>query len=191
MLKKILPRGFERPGYLLFLARNMYYKNKYRGRYIPQGMQWFERSAILLCDKKSSVLLDDWNYFSRLCNVESYNGAVIDIGRHNFFNKNCTLSAREGIKIGSGCLFGPNVCLYDHNHRFQNGHVIRGQGFYGKPITIGDNVWIGAGCFIGMGVTIGDSCIVAANTVITKDIPPGTIVRNKLEVIHKKRDLPE
>jgi acetyltransferase-like isoleucine patch superfamily enzyme len=66
--------------------------------------------------------------------------------------------------------------VYDHNHQFRRPVPVIEQGFYGRKITIGNNVWLGAGCFICSGVNIGDNAVIGANTVITKDVPSDTVV---------------
>ena len=78
--------------------------------------------------------------------------------------------------IGNDCIFGENVCMYDHDHLFErkNGNF-REQGFKKIPISIGNNCWIGSGVIILKGVSIGNNCVIAAGAVVTKDIPDGEI----------------
>ncbi len=71
-------------------------------------------------------------------------------------------------------MIGPNVGMYTAGHSIQP--VDRTKDGYAIPITIGDDVWIGGGCTILAGVTIGDNSIVAAGSVVTKDVPSNTIV---------------
>jgi acetyltransferase-like isoleucine patch superfamily enzyme len=136
----------------------------------------FEKGANLIVDKNSKIKFGFRGYISRLSNIESYNGALLVIGDHIFVNKNCSFVVRFGLKIGDNCQFGPNVCIYDHNHDFKKLGLIKDQGNYGKPIVIGNNVWVGAGSFIGAGVVIGDNAVIGANTVVTKDVPANTVI---------------
>ena len=78
------------------------------------------------------------------------------------------------MRIGNRTMFGPNVQIYAVTHPLN--HIERSSGLeYGKPITIGDDVWIGGSVVICPGVTIGDRSIIGAGSVVTKDIPSDTI----------------
>jgi len=79
------------------------------------------------------------------------------------------------IRIGSNVLFGPNVQIYTASHPIDALERRKGPEF-AKPISIGDDCWIGGGVIISPGITIGDRCIVGAGAVVTKDIPSDTIV---------------
>ncbi|MDB4955912.1 MAG: galactoside O-acetyltransferase [Myxococcales bacterium] len=104
-------------------------------------------------------------------------GGRIDIGENVFFNRFCSLIARGGIEIGSDCLFGPNVGVYDHDHRFDDDtRPIWAQAHRVAPVSIGSNVWIGANAIITAGAQIGDRVVVGANSVVTGDVESGTMV---------------
>ncbi len=97
-------------------------------------------------------------------------GRYIEVGSNFFANFNCTMLDAGGIKIGDNVLLAPNVGLYTVGHPLDAG--LRNQAWEdAKPIVIGDNVWIGAGCTIVGGVTIGDNAVIAAGSVVTKNIP--------------------
>ena len=105
-------------------------------------------------------------------------GSNLRIGNNAFFNNYIAINCRGNITIGDHCLFGENVKLYDHNHRFSNMPQYIGlQGFTIGTITIGNNCWIGSNVVILKNVTIGDNVVIGANCVIQKDIPSNTIVR--------------
>jgi maltose O-acetyltransferase len=104
-------------------------------------------------------------------------GGHIAVGTNVFFNRYCSLISRAGIEIGSDCLFGPNVGVYDHDHVFEDTtRAVWEQGFRSAPVTIGSNVWIGANVVVAGGVTIGDRAVVGANSVVTSDVEGGTVV---------------
>lgn len=88
---------------------------------------------------------------------------------HNVFLDICPIT------IGDNCMFGPNVQLYTASHPLEPGKRNSGQEF-GKPITIGDNVWIGGSCVVVPGVTLGDNVVVAAGAVVTKSFPDNVVV---------------
>jgi maltose O-acetyltransferase len=113
-------------------------------------------------------------------------GYNIYIGERVFFNFNCVLLDVMPIRIGSNVMFGPNVQLYTAAHPVNA--LERRQGTeFAKPITIGDDSWVGGSAIISPGVTIGDRCIVGAGAVVTKDIDSDTIVGgNPAKPIGKK-----
>ncbi|GAB2663030.1 maltose acetyltransferase domain-containing protein [Flavihumibacter cheonanensis] len=101
-------------------------------------------------------------------------GYNIQIGERVFFNFNCVVLDVAPVRIGNRTMFGPNVQLYAATHPLN--HIERSSGLeYGKPITIGDDVWIGGSVVICPGVSIGDRSIIGAGSVVTKDIPSDTI----------------
>ena len=102
-------------------------------------------------------------------------GYNIYTGNKVFFNFNCVLLDVMPIRIGSNVLFGPNVQIYTASHPIDALERRKGPEF-AKPISIGDDCWIGGGVIISPGITIGDRCIVGAGAVVTKDIPSDTIV---------------
>lgn len=101
----------------------------------------------------------------------------VKIGDNVFFNNACSINCHVGVVIGDDCLFGENVKIYDHNHRFNlEGAPSRAAGFTEAPVSIGDNVWVCANTVICRGVSIGDGCVIAAGAVVRGDVPPNTMV---------------
>jgi|SRR5687768_15173481 len=96
-------------------------------------------------------------------------GSNIYLGRKSFFNFNCVLLDVSNIRIGDYSIFGPNVQIYTAMHPFE-AELRRTQEF-GKPVTIGSDVWVGGGAIICPGVTIGSRTIIGAGSVVTRDIP--------------------
>lgn len=107
------------------------------------------------------------------------------IGHDTFINHNAYLMDGAKITIGSHCFIGPNCGMYTANHPIIAEE--RNQGFEkAEPISIGDNVWIGADVTILPGVTIGENSVIGAKSVITKDIPPNVIaVGNPCRVLRE------
>ncbi|KPZ51746.1 Galactoside O-acetyltransferase [Pseudoalteromonas sp. P1-13-1a] len=106
-------------------------------------------------------------------------GNQITIGDRSFININCTVldaPINEGaICIGDDCLFGPNVQLLAVSHAVNPTQRLNKDNF-AAPITIGNNVWIGAGVIVLAGVTIGDNAVVGAGSVVTKNVEANTVV---------------
>lgn len=100
-------------------------------------------------------------------------GKNITIGRNVFINSDCKFQDQGGIVIEEGALIGHGVVLATLNHEID---PEKRQQIHPAPIHIGKRVWIGANSTITQGVTIGDNSIVAAGSVVNKDVPPNTIV---------------
>lgn len=100
-------------------------------------------------------------------------GRNLRIGRNVLIQQCCTFMDRCGITIGDGTFIAPKVNLITINHPVEPSQR---DCTYGAPITIGRNVWIGIASTVLPGVTIGDNSIVGANSVVTHDVPPNTIV---------------
>lgn len=111
-------------------------------------------------------------------------GINITVGENFLANNNCTLLDVAPITIGKDVLLAPNVGIYTAGHALDP--VIRQeyQAEFGAPVTIGDNVWIGANTSILSGVTIGDHVVIGAGSVVTKDIPANSLaVGNPCHVV--------
>ena len=112
----------------------------------------------------------------------------IHIGSHSSIGHNSVLVSRERIQIGSNCMLAAFCHVLDVDHEFADpGLPIPAQGLRVKPVIIGNDVWVGAGCFILRGVTIGDGAVVGANSVVTGDVPPYSVVAGSPARIVKSR----
>jgi maltose O-acetyltransferase len=113
-------------------------------------------------------------------------GYNIHCGENVYFNTNCVVLDASKVTIGSNVLFGPGVQLYTASHPIDA--ETRRTHSLSKPITIGDDCWIGGNAVICPGVTIGNGCVIGAGSVVTKDIPdnsmavgnPAKVIRNEL-----------
>jgi len=103
-------------------------------------------------------------------------GANISIGDDSMLGADAIIGAAAPVNIGSDVLMGPQVIIYTSNHGTRKGTPMRLQPFELVPVTIGNDVWVGARCIILAGVTIGDGAILAAGSVVTKDVPANAIV---------------
>lgn len=116
--------------------------------------------------------LDDG--FSLIPPFYTTGGENIRVGRDVFINQNCTMYDLGGIDIGDDVMIGPNVSIITSGHPLE---PARRRAFVtAKPIVIERNVWIAAGVTIIGGVTIGENAVVAAGSVVTRDVPPNTLV---------------
>lgn len=100
-------------------------------------------------------------------------GKNITLGKNVFINACCHFQDHGGVTLGDDCLIGHNVVFATLNHGIA---PEKRASTYPAPIRIGRKVWIGSNSTILQGVTIGDNAIVAAGSVVTKDVPANTIV---------------
>jgi maltose O-acetyltransferase len=97
-------------------------------------------------------------------------GFNIAVGERFYANVNCVFLDCAPIEIGGHVLLGPGVQLYTATHPFDPAKRREGLEF-AKPITIGDDAWLGGGAIVLPGVSIGDRVVVGAGSVVTRDIP--------------------
>ncbi|HEY4032234.1 MAG TPA: sugar O-acetyltransferase [Caulobacteraceae bacterium] len=114
-------------------------------------------------------------------------GRDITVGRNVFVNQNCTFYDLGGIDIADDVMIGPNVSLITSGHPLEPSR--RREAVTAKPIVIERNVWIAAGAIVVGGVTVGENAVVAAGSVVTRDVPPGALVGgNPARVIRQLAD---
>jgi acetyltransferase-like isoleucine patch superfamily enzyme len=102
---------------------------------------------------------------------------MIQIGDHSFINHLCSVWASPGgpITIGSNVLLGPCTSIISSNHGVAQGELINTQPGRDEPISIGDDVWLGANVVVTAGVSIGNGAVVGAGAVVTANLPPMSI----------------
>lgn len=100
-------------------------------------------------------------------------GKNITLGKDVFINSGCHFQDQGGILIGDGTMIGHNVVLATINHDLDPKNNRKN---HYAPITIGNHVWIGANATVLAGVSIGDWAVVGAGAVVTKDVPPKSVV---------------
>lgn len=100
-------------------------------------------------------------------------GKNITVGENVFINACCHFQDHGGVTLGDGCQIGHNVVFATLNHCLAPDER---QNTYPAPIVLGKNVWVGSNSTIVQGVTIGDNAVVGAGSVVTRDVPPNTVV---------------
>lgn len=100
-------------------------------------------------------------------------GPDISVGRNVFVNQNCTFYDLGGLDIADDVMIGPNVSLITSGHPLDPSR--RRSVVVAKPIVIEKNVWIAANVIVIGGVTVGENSVIAAGSVVTRDVPPNTL----------------
>ncbi|KWX80253.1 acetyltransferase [Paenibacillus riograndensis] len=108
-------------------------------------------------------------------NIRFDYGYNIHVGEYFYANFDCTILDVCEVRIGNHCLLGPGVHIYTATHPLDPFERNKGPE-YGKPVTIGDNVWIGGRSVINPGVTIGNNVVIGSGAVVTKNISDNMIV---------------
>jgi len=117
---------------------------------------------------------------SAYCDFEVLGNGKLSIGEGCYFNRFCIISSHEQITIGSGCMFGPGVKIYDNNHQHTPEKGVSCQ-LNTKPVEIGNNCWIASDVIILKGSRIGDNCVIGAQCIVHGEIPAGSVIRKKSE----------
>lgn len=137
--------------------------NNMKSLYIGKNVQ-------IKINKGCKLVLGDNVYIDDYCKLKCVDGNIY-IGSNTFFNANVNLISLKKITIGENCLFAPNVGVYDHDHKYDISNIlIRKQGFNTNEINRGSNIWIGCNCTITRGVNICNDVVIAANSVVTKEL---------------------
>ena len=138
----------------------------------------FNSSSIEEPEKRTKILKELLGEVGKNVNIEpdfkcDY-GFNIKLGDNVYMNFNCVFLDVCEIKVGDNVLFAPGVQVLTATHPISAKERLKGLES-GKPITIGDNCWIGAGVLILPGVNIGANSTIGAGSVVTKDIPPNSL----------------
>ncbi|KAF4303303.1 hypothetical protein GTA08_BOTSDO09035 [Botryosphaeria dothidea] len=112
-------------------------------------------------------------------------GCNIRLGDRFYANFNLTILDCGLVTIGDRVMFGPNVSIFAATHETEV-HSRRDNIEYARPVVIGDDCWIGGTVTILPGVTIGEGCTIAANAVVTKDIPAWSVAMGAPAKVVKK-----
>lgn len=184
--------------YAVNLCLNLYLRSK-KNICIGSNIR-FKKAPLINVHKKATVQIgnnvlinsDNHNYHlnmhSRCKIMADRPGAVIQIGNNCRIHGTC-IHAYQSIIIGNNCLIAANTQIMDgnaHNLSFSNtANRINTTGTV-RPVVIEDNVWIGANVIVLPGVTIGNGSVIAAGSIVNKDIPPMVVASGNPAVVIKK-----
>ena len=188
---KILRGGVKR----LFLkqAKGLFLVGKHvkitHGKHISCGKNVkFEDYAEIQGLSKEGLIFGDYVTISRgvMIRPSSYYGGDLGVGlimgEHSSIGPYGYIRCSGKIIIGKNVMFGPKCSLFAENHNFADTESnIKSQGVNQKGITVEDDCWIGSNVIILDGVTIGKGSVIGAGTMVTKDVPAGSVVVDKRE----------
>ena len=133
------------------------------------------RPSKLILKKNSRLLCKGHIQMFEAVRIECLENAFLEIGDKTYVNHDSEIRCRKHISIGNNCSIAYGVLIQDSDY-----HTVYSENGEPKPqtrpVTIGDNVWIGANVIVLKGVSIGDGAIVAAGSVVTRDVPANTLV---------------
>jgi maltose O-acetyltransferase len=112
-------------------------------------------------------------------------GTPITIGAGTFVNYDCVMLDVAPITIGAACQIASRVQLLTATHPIDPGPRRRGWES-ARPITLGDNVWLGGGVIVCPGVSIGDDTVVGAGAVVTRNLPAGVVAFGAPARVHRQ-----
>lgn len=123
-------------------------------------------------------------------NVRIHVPKNIEIGNNVRIGESSRISGAGGIKIGNNVSLGPEVLIWSNNHNYHSPELLPYDHISSiKPVTIEDNVWIGAKVCIAPGVTIREGAVIAMGSVVVKDVPPCAVVGGNPAKVLKYRDI--
>ncbi|UPV72924.1 sugar O-acetyltransferase [Halorussus limi] len=114
-------------------------------------------------------------------------GYNVHVGENFYANFDCVVLDVRRVEFGDNCQVGPGVHVYTATHPLKAADRIEGPE-YGKPVTVGDNVWIGGRAVLNPGVTVGDDAVVGSGAVVTDDVPDGVVVQGNPATVVKELD---
>jgi maltose O-acetyltransferase len=103
-------------------------------------------------------------------------GYNVHVGENFYANVGCVVLDVCPVEIGRNCLVGPGVHIYTATHPLRREAGAKDRE-YGKPVTVGDDVWIGGRAVLNPGVTVGDEAVVGSGAVVTGDVPEAVVVQ--------------
>lgn len=143
----------------------------------------FELTDNYFLEMGNDVVIREYVYFQLTKpNPKVFIGNGVVIGR------NCMITIKDKLMIGNNTIIGAYVQIIDHNHSYKKNDLIKNQKAEIQSITIGEDVWIGAGAKVLCGVQIGNGAVIGANAVVTKDIPEYAVVGGVPTKIIKYRE---
>jgi acetyltransferase-like isoleucine patch superfamily enzyme len=181
-------KRYQKPFYYLYTLLKLKLNGvKFHYRVLGNSFYINNQGRIILGDKVTLQSYPNGSSF-RTSLSTYFPEAVIEIGNNCNIN-GTVIHSNQLVKIGNNCMFGPGTVITDNDsHRVSTDPYERRKKAVSSPVNLEDNVWIGINCIILKGVTIGKNSIVAAGSVVVKEVPPNTLVGGNPARILKQLD---
>jgi acetyltransferase-like isoleucine patch superfamily enzyme len=146
-----------------------------------------KRVEVLARPGYGRVVLGRWVHLGDGTSLRCHEG-TLRVGDKTVFGRNIVVNAYLDVEIGAACILADLVYLTDFDHEFSDLTVpIKDQGINSSPVRIGSDVWLGTKVTVVRGTTVGDGAVVAANAVVTRDVPdyaiaagvPARVIRDR------------
>ena len=178
-------------GYAVLLLRLAYFKLRFRGRLVTDGVAFICPGVKFEIGRDAKLHLGRWSWIGNDCKIRVHEGEV-RIGAKTVIGQECTFSVFQHVSIGRECIVADRAMFIDFDHGVvEVERPIRLQGIYKRDVHIGHNCWIGYGAAVLRGVTIGDNCVIGTYTVVTKDLPANAVAVGQPARVVRMRDEPE
>ena len=145
-----------------------------RARGVRAGPRLYVEGQVDVTAPRSVQLGADVHLSKGVCLAALPSGRIT-IGDRSYISRGTVILCHQSVTIGPDALISYMCHITDVGHGTAPGTPMREQPVESKPVTIGADVWIGAGASVLPGVTIGDGAVIGARAVVTKDIPPNAI----------------
>jgi acetyltransferase-like isoleucine patch superfamily enzyme len=166
-------------------------KLRWRGRLQTDGLCFVAPDVTFEIGPDATLRLGRWSWIGHGTKIRVHEGEA-SIGAKTVLGQECTIAVFQHVSIGRECIVADRAMLIDFDHGVvEVERPIRLQGIYKRDVAVGSNCWIGYGACILRGATVGDNCIVGANTVVTKDVAPNSVVAGAPARVLRTRAAPE
>ena len=168
----------KRLPYFLLLSnvcRIFWKRLRYQTRFQASAIQRISLRASLELYGQGRMLLGYNLCVSPWCSFQVLGKGLLDVGDKVFFNRRCMISCHQRVSIGKGCIFGPDVKIYDNDHFFSAKGLDLSRHKLGD-ISIGEGTWVAANVVILRNTHIGKHCVIGAGAVVNGTIPDHSLV---------------
>lgn len=168
-------------------CRMMWLRAAYAGRYKSSPIQRISPFAHIKIFDKGKIIIGRNLDIEAGCDIQVHGSGIIKVGDGTYMNRGCMISCHGNVSIGDGCMFGPDVKIFDNNHKFAKNSGVSPELKTGSVI-IGNKCWIASNVILLKGANIGDYSVIGAGCVINSRIPKNSLVRNISELSIKPVD---